>query len=204
MIDLIAPTYLPNISYMAWLIRKKKIYFDLTDKYNKQTYRNRSEIYGSNGKLILTIPIIHVKEKKYQLTKEVKIYNDKNWQSNHWKSICSAYRSSPYFEFYEEEFFSHYFKIKEKYLFNFNLKLISKIYKLLNQPLNFKNESFNKKNHNKIYQLIDAKNKYFETPKYNQVFSSKYGFLSNLSILDLLFNLGPNAIDYLYSINIKL
>ena len=204
MIDLITPTYLPNISYMAWLIRKKKIYFDLTDKYNKQTYRNRSEIYGSNGKLILTIPIIHVKEKKYQLTKEVKIYNDKNWQSNHWKSICYAYRSSPYFEFYEEEFFTHYFKIKEKYLFNFNLKLISKIYNLLNQPFNFKNESFNEKNHNKIYQLIDAKNKYFETPKYNQVFSRKYGFLSNLSILDLLFNLGPNAIDYLYSINLKL
>ena len=102
---LIAPTYLPNISYMAWLI-KKKIYFNLTDKYNKQTFRNRSEIYGANGKLILTIPIIHSKEKKLQLTKEVKIFDKINWQTNHWKSICSAYRSSPYFEFYEQDFFN--------------------------------------------------------------------------------------------------
>ena len=84
---LIAPTYLPNISYMAWLI-KKKIYFNLTDKYNKQTFRNRSEIYGANGKLILTIPIIHIKEKRRQLTKQVKIFDKINWQTNHWKSIC--------------------------------------------------------------------------------------------------------------------
>jgi len=203
MIDLITPTYLPNISYMAWLIRKKKIYFNLKDKYNKQTYRNRAEIYGSNGKLILTIPIIHVKEKKYQLTKEVKIYYDKNWQSNHWKSICSAYRSSPYFEFYEEELSNYYFKINEKYLFDFNMKLLSKITNLLSHPFKYKLANYKEKNHNKIYQLINAKNEYFEIPKYSQVFSGKYGFLNNLSILDLLFNLGPNAMDYLYSINIK-
>ena len=80
MIDLITPSYLPSISYIAWLIKKKIIYFDLTDKYNKQTYRNRAEIYGANGKLILTVPIIHIK-KKQQLTKDVKIYYDKNWQN---------------------------------------------------------------------------------------------------------------------------
>ena len=61
MADLITPTYLPNISYMAWLIKQKTIYFDSSEKYNKQTYRNRSEIYGANGKLILNIPIIHSK-----------------------------------------------------------------------------------------------------------------------------------------------
>ena len=200
---LIAPTYLPNISYMAWLI-KKKIYFNLTDKYNKQTFRNRSEIYGANGKLILTIPIIHSKEKKRQLTKEVKIFDKINWQTNHWKSICSAYRSSPYFEFYEQDFFNFYFKIKERSLFNFNVKLISNILNLLNQPFNFETISYNEEKHTKAEKLIDAKNIHFQTTKYNQVFSNKYGYLNNLSIIDLLFNLGPNTIDYLKSINIKL
>ena len=119
---LIAPSYLPNISYMAWLI-KKKIYFNSTDKYNKQTFRNRSEIYGANGKLILTVPVTHNEEKKHQLTKKVKIYKDKNWRNNHWKSICSAYRSSPYFEFYEQDFFNFYFKIKEIILAKKNLNL---------------------------------------------------------------------------------
>ena len=200
---LIAPSYLPNISYMAWLI-KKKIYFNLTDKYNKQTFRNRAEIYGANGKLILTIPIIHSKEKKCQLTKEVKIFDKINWQTNHWKSICSAYRSSPYFEFYEQDFFNFYFKIKERSLFNFNVKLISNILNLLNQPFNFETISYNKEKHTKVEKLIDAKNIHFQTTKYNQVFSNKYGYLNNLSIIDLLFNLGPNTIDYLKSINIKL
>ena len=200
---LIAPTYLPNISYMAWLI-KKKIYFNLTDKYNKQTFRNRSEIYGANGKLILTIPIIHIKEKRRQLTKQVKIFDKINWQTNHWKSICSAYRSSPYFEFYEQDFFNFYFKIKERSLFNFKLKLISNILNLLNQPFNFQTISYNKEKHTKVDKLIDAKNIHFQTTKYNQVFSNKYGYLNNLSIIDLLFNLGPNTIDYLKSINIKL
>ena len=82
--------------------------------------------------------------------------------------------------------------------------MISKILNLLNQPFNFEILYYKEKNHNRIYQLIDAKNKYFETPKYNQVFSGKYGYLNNLSILDLLFNLGPNTMDYLYSIDIKL
>ena len=200
---LIAPAYLPNISYMSWLIQRK-IYFNLTDKYNKQTFRNRSEIYGANGKLILTIPIIHSKEKKGQLTKKVKIFNNINWQSNHWKSICSAYRSSPYFEFYEEDFFNFYFKIKEKSLFDFNIKLISNILNLLNQPFNFEIISYNKEKHTKAYKLIDAKNIHFQTTTYNQVFSNKYGYLNNLSIIDLLFNLGPNTIDYLNSTNIKL
>lgn len=200
---LIAPTYLPNISYMAWLI-KKKIYFNLTDKYNKQTFRNRAEIYGANGKLILTIPIIHSKEKKHQLTKEVKIFDKINWQTNHWKSICSAYRSSPYFEFYEQDFFNFYFKIKERSLFNFNVKLISNILNLLDQPFNFETISYNKEKHTKLEKLIDAKNIHFQTTKYYQVFSNKYGYLNNLSIIDLLFNLGPNTIDYLKSINIKL
>ncbi len=149
------------------------------------------------------MPVTHNEEKKHQLTKEVKIYKDKNWQKNHWKSICSAYRSSPYFEFYEEDFFKFYFEIKEKYLFDFNLKLMSNILSLLNHPFNFKTINFNKKNHNKLYKLINAKKINFKTPKYDQVFSNKFGYINNLSILDVLFNLGPNTMDYLKSIKIK-
>jgi len=201
---LITPAYLPNISYMSWLIKQNIVYFDSSEKYKKQTFRNRSEIYGANGKLILTIPVIHAKKKNYQLSKEIKIFLESKWQLNHWKSIYSAYKSSPYFEFYEEELYKKFFNIKNDYLINFNVELMSIILKLLNRPFKYILMTFNANNHIKFDKLIEAKKNCFIVPEYTQVFSNKHGFLNNLSILDLLFNLGPNTLEYLNSINLKL
>ena len=79
----VCPAYLPSIRYMAWIVAKKEITFVLTNHYQKQTYRNRTEIYGANGKLNLTIPISHNKNQKNQLDRDVNIFNDSSWQRDH-------------------------------------------------------------------------------------------------------------------------
>ena len=99
----ICPAYLPNVAYFAYLTRQKKCNFVTDTHYQKQTSRNRAVIYGANGELNLIIPTLH-KKKPFQLEKEVEISNETSWQKEHWKSICSAYRSSPFFEHYEKDF----------------------------------------------------------------------------------------------------
>ena len=99
--QVLSPAYLPNIEYCSWLLHQKKVLFSETITYQKQSYRNRAEIYGANGKLKLIIPIKHTNGVRKTLEKEVLISYEQNWQIQHWKSLCYSYRSSPYFEFYE-------------------------------------------------------------------------------------------------------
>ena len=99
--QVLSPAYLPNIEYCSWLLYQKKVLFSETITYQKQSYRNRAEIYGANGKLKLIIPIKHRNGVRKTLEKEVLISYEQNWQIQHWKSLCYSYRSSPYFEFYE-------------------------------------------------------------------------------------------------------
>jgi len=191
--------YLGNIEYYSLLKNSEEVFFDLHGHYLKQNFRNRTEIYGANGKLNLIIPV--EKHKNHTALQDIKISYDHFWQKQHWRSIASAYRSSPYFEFYEEEletvFMKHY-----TYLVEFNLALQNKILDLLSMsPI----VSFSKEHHKEIEGFTDyrgyftPKNKSLEVPKelYNQVFEEKYGFLPNLFILDLLFNEGPNTVSFL-------
>ena len=97
------PAYFPSIQYVKALLKAKDATFTLESNYQKQTYRNRCSIYGANGKLNLTIPIQHTKRDGRQKDKVVKIMWEENWQKLHWRSLSSAYRSSPFFEFYEDE-----------------------------------------------------------------------------------------------------
>ena len=129
----------------------------------------------------------------------MKIDNDQNWKNKHWKSIQNAYRSSPFFEFYEEEFSNVFFN-NEKLLYSSNINMILHI----NQILGIKKEikiSNKKITHDKYdKRLIDVKNySNYNIPQYNQVFMSKFKFISNLSILDLLFYDYPNAKDIIRS-----
>ena len=190
----VCPAYLPNIHYMAWVVSQKKVLL-ITDKpYQKQTYRNRTEIYGPNGKLKLTIPIVHTKSNHRQLDKSVAIHYENNWQKNHWKSLETSYRSSPFFEFYEDELYPFYHQKFEK-LMNFNICLIKKILSLLDAPVSLHKSE---KAINEFTDLIIAKHRFKrENPRYQQVFQSKHGFINNLSVLDLIFNLGPQSLEYL-------
>lgn len=192
----ICPAYLPNVAYFAYLTKQETSYFATDTHYQKQTFRNRSEIYGANGKLNLIIPIIH-KKQTFQLEQDVEISYEINWQKEHWKSICSAYRSSPFFEYYEADL-DPFFDKKTKSLFDFNLSLIEKIMMLLELPYSFQKISFNKEKDQRIDELLLAKKRpVIQQEKYIQVFVSKLGFIPNLSILDALFNLGPNCAFYI-------
>jgi len=194
---LIHPNYFPNIHQFTQIIKANNILFEVSDNYQKQTFRNRTYIYGANGKLGLFIPVIHT-HKNRELFKDVKISYDSNWMDLHLKSLQSAYRSSPYFEYFEDDFIKLYSE-KEKFLADFNIKCIRLISSLLDLDLVYKISGEYVEKTNDIIDLRDLSNarkeKKIDTPKYIQVFESKHGYINNLSILDLLFSEGPNSVS---------
>jgi hypothetical protein len=195
---LLYPTYFPNIASYIVMAQSKTFVFEICDSYQKQTYRNRCYIYGANGKLSLNIPV-HYSQKNRQNTKEIKIENSSKWQSIHWKSIESAYKTSPFFEFYEDEF-KQLFETPKELLLDFNLECIRVINSCIDyQPVISYSEQFSKTTSETDYRfLVNArKESKIKTKPYIQVFQDKHGSLSNLSILDLLYNEGPNTLNYL-------
>ena len=194
---LIHPNYFPNIHQFTQIIKANNILFEVSDNYQKQTFRNRTYIYGANGKLGLFIPVIHT-HKNRELFKDVKISYDSNWMDLHLKSLQSAYRSSPYFEYFEDDFIKLYSE-KEKFLADFNIKCIRLISSLLDLDLDYKISGEYVEKTNDIIDLRDLSNarkeKKIDTPKYIQVFESKHGYINNLSIIDLIFSEGPNSVS---------
>lgn len=185
--------YAGNISYYGSLKNAANPVFEKHEHYIKQTYRSRCTVYGANGKLDLIIPVEKGKQ-GHQAMKDVKIAYQQDWQRLHWKSLESAYRSSPYFEYYEHKFIP-FFENKTEYLVDFNLKLHEVLCKLLEIDFNpaftesYQTENIN--NHRSLGDpLIHPKT---EFTAYTQVFETKHGFIENLSVLDLLFNCGPEA-----------
>ena len=193
-------TYFPNIAHFAAMAQAKNVVFEIEDNYQKQTYRNRTTIYGANGALILSVPVVFT-QKNRQKFRDVKIANDTNWQSLHWKSLESAYRTSPFFEFYEDDL-KPLFSFKETYLLDFNFKCIDIIFDCLQIDVSFnKTESYQKIVDDKtdLRNRVNPKQKAQLFSNYTQVFNNKHGFINNLSVLDLLFNEGTNTINYLQS-----
>ena len=171
-------------------------------KYQKQTTRNRCVIMSANGPQKLIIPVRkNKKENEILYDYKVKIDDTQNWKVKHWKSIQNAYRSSPFFEFYEEGFFKVFFN-NEKLLYCFNINIISHINKIMGVKKNI--EISNRKISHEKYdvKLMNIKKYfYYNVTPYNQVFMSKFKFIPNLSILDLIFNMGPKSINYLVNPN---
>ena len=197
MTPVVCPAYLPNIVYCSWLLVQNKVFFGEDTHFQKQTFRNRTEICGPNGRLKLTIPIVHSKSEKHQKENEVLIANTTDWQKHHWKSICTAYRSSPFFEFYEADL-AHFYEKKATHLMDFNLALIQKTMELIENPFSYEIVGWDEKKHQRMDSLINAKKiSNNKLGHYTQVFENKNGFLGNLSILDVLFNLGPETPSYL-------
>ena len=190
----VCPAYLPNIQYMAWVVSQKEIAFVTNHPYQKQTFRNRTEICGANGKLKLTVPIVHKKTAQRQSDNAVAIHYESSWQKDHWKSLESSYRSSPFFEFYEDDFYPFFHK-KYQRLIELNIILIKKILSLIDAEVKILSEKKATKENSTL--IIAKSNTIIETPQYQQVFHAKHGFINNLSTLDLLFNLGPQSLEYL-------
>lgn len=196
MIPVVCPAYLPNVQYFQWLLKQEKVYFSSSDHYQKQTFRNRTAIYGANGKLNLTLPIAH-HSNTHVHDIDVVISDTIPWQQQHWKSFCAAYRSAPFFEFYEDAFYPFYHRPQTS-LFEFNINLIEEILTLLEIDWEYHCVPFEQEKHKRMEALILAKNQKTPSfPAYTQVFSNKYGFIPNLSVVDVLFNLGPETEAYL-------
>ncbi|MBL7920466.1 MAG: WbqC family protein [Bacteroidia bacterium] len=202
---LLSTAYWPNLHYFYYVLNSDTLVIENFENYQKQSFRNRTQILSANGKLDLSIPVkkLHTKE----LIKDVEISYTENWQNNHWRAITSAYKNSPYFDFFEDEI--HYFYNKE---FKFLMELNTEQLKLVLKLLKLKKEiAFTSAFEKEPASLIDLRNSIhpklnftddgkvsptLNTPYY-QTFESKFPFHPNLSILDLLFNKGLETTTYL-------
>jgi len=201
---LIHPTYFPTVAHFVAIAKAKTVRFEAADNFQKQTYRNRFFIYGANGKLLLNIPTKHNKKENKTSYQNTEIENIEDWQKQHWKSIVSAYKSSPFFEYYEDEIKDLFFTPQTS-LYQLNISIFKIICECIELDTNIEyTDEFLKKYDSKEYVdlriLANAKKDtapQFEN--YTQVFGDKHGYLNNLSILDLLFNEGPNTLNYLES-----
>jgi|SRR5699024_4902880 len=203
-LTLLHPGYFGPVDQFCVLVKADRVLWEKEDNYQKQTYRNRQYIYGANGSLMLNIPIKHAHGKEgRQKYKDVQIDNEFNWQKNHWKSLESAYRASPYFEFFEDELHFLYEK-RFRFLMDFNRQCTTAMLTCLEVEKNHAETDeylaryIDSKEVIDDRHLIEAKRSpQIEFNPYSQVFKEKHGFLPNLSILDLLFNEGPQTPAYL-------
>ncbi len=194
---LLTPTYFGSISEYVAFIQNDDVVFECDDNFQKQTNRNRMFIYSPNGMQMLNVPIVH-KKQMHQKTRDMRIEYAEDWRKQHFKSLESAYRSSPYFEFYED-FFRDLFSRKYEFLTDLHFHSIDLALKCLQTNKTYCKTVEFFKNPEQIdgRNLANRKKDVNEFESYHQVFIEKYGFLNNLSILDLLFNEGRKASDYL-------
>lgn len=188
--------YLPAISWFRDYLQATEVVIEAEENFVKSTNRNRSYIVGSNGRMLLSIPIAGGRD-HHQKYKELKTLNTQ-WQKSHWQSIRSAYGSSPFFEHYAP-LLEPLYKGGETNLFVFNQRLLNTLLRLLKIS--------------KPYSLTEVYEKAPEAhadhrkqtgsyvlPRYYQVFEDKHGFVPDLSVIDLLFNMGPQSLKYLQDI----
>ena len=201
---LLSTAYLPPIEYIIQCLRFRKVLIEQFETYQKQTYRNRCTIATANGLLQLSIPIKKVNG-NHTITKDIEIDNSSRWNQVHWRAIASAYTHSPYFIHYSDPFES-IFNNPPKLLTSFNTQLLNIVFKILKTDLYLGYTSdyavipenitdFRKTIHPKHAFSYPGKPSGFA--EYTQTFNNKYPFIPNLSIIDLIFNEGPAALDYL-------
>ena len=195
MLKVLEPTYFPPISHWKH-ISSKNLQWSINSRYNKQTLTNRTYIDSSNGELMLTVPIKHSGKNVPRKFSEIKIDNSSNWKKTHYKSIKICYQSSPFFEFYEDDI-SFFYESDYEYLHQLNFASINLVCNWIN--LEMPKENFNvqeKEFINLIYLSNTKRTRELLEKKYTQTFQVSNGFINDLSILDLIFNCGPDSKNY--------
>lgn len=198
---LLSTAYLAPISYYAILLKQNNSMIEYHEHFIKKSIRNRCDIMNTNGRLSLSIPVNRKTKTKTKISK-IKISYAENWQKSHWKSIVSSYNSSPFFEYYKDKL-KPYFLKEEEYLIDFNNNLQKEILALLKIKFKLTYNSIYKRTGN-FTDLRDNNSIKINTIRYDQVFMEKHKFINNLSIIDLLFNMGPESLDYLHQLQIKI
>lgn len=198
----LSSAYLAPVEYYTKLAAFDKIFIEQHDHYMKQTYRNRCTIAGPDGEIALSVPIVKPESPKCPM-KDIRISDHGNWRHMHWNAIESAYNSTPFFEYYKDDFHPFYEK-KYEFLADFNEALCRLICQLIDiEPdmertteykMEFTPEEYD------FRETIHPKKDFRQTdpefvPRpYYQVFEARHGFRPNLSIIDLLFNMGPESL----------
>ncbi len=202
---LIESQYLPPIHYFARMLHHKEVLIEQEEHFEKASYRNRAHIASPNGPLRLSVPLSQGRSQRRPFRK-VGISYDHAWQKQHWWSIKNAYQSSPYFEYYEDDIEPLIVSPAET-LLELNNRITQTIIELLQLPINIRfTQSFQKKYDDSV---LDFRSKIhpiahrttpdpaYSSPTYEQVFDAKTGFQADLSILDLLLNMGPRSVALL-------
>ncbi|MEG0949222.1 MAG: WbqC family protein [Bacteroidales bacterium] len=205
--------YLGPIEYYSKLYHYDRVLIEAFDNYIKQTYRNRMFIEGANGTQVLSIPT--EKDAGKCLTRDIRLSDHGNWRHQHWYAIRSTYNNTPFFEYYEDDL-APFFEKKHDFLFDFNESLRELICELIGfkpnvdftseylpteQILQNGDADFRELIHpKKDYKLLDPE---YCDVNYYQLFEQKWGFTPNLSIIDLLFNMGPESLLVLRDSMIK-
>ena len=194
--SLIFPTaYLPSIEYVSLFLKTDNVSIELYETYQKQSCRTRCNVMTANGIQTLTIPVIKTNG-NHTLTKDIEISYKEAWQQIHLRCLESAYRKSAYFDYYFP-YFEKIYKQKFNTLVELNDFCLKTILKLLKVKKEYSyTEDFEKIVDDKDFRVSLSKNNYnnFEMKPYYQVFADRHGFISNLSIVDLLFNEGGNSV----------
>lgn len=197
---LLSSAYLAPIEYYTKMLTDGVVYIEQWENYNKQSYRNRCTVASPTGESALSIPIVKPDSPK-ALMKDIRISDHGNWRHLHWNALLSYYNSTPFFEYYQDEFRSFY-ENKYDFLFDFNEELRTLICDLIDISPNIKYTETYEKEFNGLdfRETIHPKKDWretsigFEPVEYYQVFGQRLGFIPNLSIVDLLFNMGPESL----------
>lgn len=192
---LLSTAYLPNVHYLSQVINCDTIVIEKHENFVKQTYRNRCDIVTANGKLSLSIPLIKQADKELIFDKKISYAED--WQKQHWRTIVSAYKNSPYFEFFEDEF-KPFYENQFEFLLDYNTQLLQTILHILRVKKQIKFTQTFELNPSQVFDfrsLSDIQKNDTVIKPYYQVFADKLGFTPNVSCLDALFNVGLETKD---------
>ncbi len=196
---LVSTAYLPPVSYFSQIAHVEEVFVEREENYLKQTYRNRCYILSAHGPQSLSIPVFRGSQHK-TVIRDISVDYSKRWQQVHLGAIISSYRASPYFEFYYE-IIENIISQNHKFLLDLNLELTEAILKIIKLQITlFYTSVFepaNNRDNDFRYTISPKLESSVKVKEYSQVFDTGQGFVPNLSIIDLIFNMGPESSYYL-------